>query len=108
MSVEDVALAIEGFAEDKGVAWSNFLDELLSNEVVRTALGWASFKDRQNTEPNSYGYYDSDEEIWFVFKLGERYYRKSGYQDSYDDFEYDGALVEVEPAEVQKITWKVK
>ncbi|AUE23528.1 hypothetical protein SEA_TONIANN_18 [Gordonia phage Toniann] len=53
------------------------------------------------------------DKLWFVFKItdangGERYFRKSGWYQSYSGGEYDGPTVEVEPAEKTITVWNKK
>lgn len=58
-----------------------------------------------NRESDSFGeYYEGDGEISLVFRVGDRYFRKTGYQSSYgEDRSWDGEIVEVFP-ETRTIT----
>ena len=46
------------------------------------------------TESDNSGY---GEKIWIVLKVGDQYFRKSGYTSSYDSESWDGDCREVEP-----------
>lgn len=61
-------------------------------------------------ERDSYGdYNEGDGEIYMVFQVGDRFFRKEGYQSSYgDDRSWDGAVVEVFPREFTSVVYEVK
>lgn len=64
----------------------------------------AEYVDSKGRETDSYGdYIEGDTEIWVIFKVGERYFKKFGYQSSYGGREWDGGCVEVFP-ETKTIT----
>ena len=45
-------------------------------------------------------------ELWVVFKIGDRHFRKQGSYDSWEGGEWDGLLQEVEPFEKTVIDYK--
>jgi hypothetical protein len=45
------------------------------------------------------------EYIDVIFKIGDRYFRKSGTYSSWDSDEWDGPFEEVTPAKVQRTEW---
>lgn len=49
-------------------------------------------------ETDSYGeYMQGDEDVFVIFELNGKFYKKSGYQDSYGGSTWDGPVVEVTP-----------
>lgn len=72
--------------------WHQWEDELSLNEVVEVAdLGSVQVVDRQ---PGREG---GGENIYIVFKVGERFFKKTGYYASYDGSNWDGSFTEVTP-----------
>ena len=46
------------------------------------------------------------EDVWMVFKVGDQYFRTTGYYLSYDGTTWDGATEEVEPFEKTVIDYR--
>lgn len=58
----------------------------------------AEFVEAKGRETDSYGeYYQGDDEIYVIFKVGDRYFKKFGYQSSYGGRTWDGGVIEVFP-----------
>lgn len=68
--------------------------------TLDTAIGEVSFVD---------GYTGSEgggEDVWMVFKVGDQYFRTTGYYASYDGTTWDGGTEEVEPFEKTVIDYR--
>ena len=64
------------------------------NETVQAE--YVSFKDR---DKDSYGdYYQGDDTVYVIFKVGDRFFKKIGYKSSYSEqMTWDGECIEVFP-----------
>ncbi|AXH49314.1 hypothetical protein HWB76_gp087 [Streptomyces phage Blueeyedbeauty] len=52
-------------------------------------------------------YDDGREERTMVVKIGDRYFQKTGYYDSWDSTYWDGSFVEVKPVEKTVISYEI-
>lgn len=71
----------------------------VSAEVVPTSGGVMAKPVHVHNRPtDSFGeYFEGEGEIFVIFKVGDKYYRKNGYESSYGDRTWDGDVVEVHP-----------
>ena len=54
----------------------------------------------------SHGGEGEGDQRWIVFKIGERYFRTTGFYSSWDGTEWYNDLAEVKPVEVKKIEYR--
>lgn len=104
-TVEQFENALEGWSMMKkyyGVFGNiGFFNALWENEDnIQTEFG--SVK-RFSTETD---YDDGREERVIIFGVDGRYFRKTGYYDSWGDIEWDGELIEVKPVEKTFIVYE--
>lgn len=82
---------------------SNEWDRLFQGNNIKVTPEYdsttAEFVEAKHREKDHYGDYIQDEgEIHVIFKVGDRYFKKTGYQSSYgDDRDWDGYVTEVFP-----------
>lgn len=58
-------------------------------------------------ETDSYGdYIEGEGEIFLVFEVDGKFYKKFGYQSSYGGREWDGGVVEVQPVTKTITVWE--
>lgn len=119
-TLDDVNLAVAGFAEGRAAApaWDSFYQYLLNNEAVKLHLGQAIIQQNDGSVAlDSYGDYESGD-VSFVFSIdaapfygsdARRFFKRDGYNNSYDtENRFSGPTTEVEPAKQATITtnWK--
>jgi hypothetical protein len=80
--------------------WQKMFDAGLgtSHKVIPVNLGTdATVVEVKKRETDHYGeYYQGDDEVYIIFQVGDRFFKKTGTMDSYDeDFSWDGPVVEV-------------
>lgn len=97
-----IVKAYEATNDDKdyGNVWESFKWEYTTSLEV-PSFGTVVYE-------NSYGGEGCGDDYWVVVKLNDRYFRVSGYYDSWNGGELDGELEEVIPKEVKKIEWETK
>lgn len=68
----------------------------------------AKFVANKNRERDSFGDYEEggNTEIWVIFEVNGKYYKKFGYQSSYGGREWDGGVVEVTPTTKTITVWE--
>ena len=105
-TAEDLDRAIDAADNDEVVGLRHYGG--IDNEVYLEDL-WREFDSYKWVEIPGFGRlevveYDGGGEghgeyIYLVFKIGDRYFRKTGYYASFDGSNWDGSLEEVEPFE---------
>lgn len=88
VTVAELEAAVEGY---DGGYYDGPWQDLYPNSSVEVGLYTLEYVEKEG------GYEGGGEELWVVFKVGDQYFRKSGYYASYDGSTWDGALEEVEP-----------
>jgi hypothetical protein len=103
-TVDQVRLAVAGIANNSA-SWTYFRSELINKEAVELpGVGYAYLIEDNDAEADSYG--DTCGPVDFVFKVGDRHFRKLGYEDSYNGKEWNGTLEEVEAVPVRRTNWQ--
>lgn len=57
---------------------------------------------------SSFGGEGQGDDLWIVIKIGDQFFKKSGYYNSWDGGAYDGELFEVEPVQVTRTEYQRK
>ncbi len=104
-TLDEVRRAVSGFA-DTSEAWAGFRRALLKDEAVLLhGVGHAQFVEETEAEYDSYDDFINDR-VNFVFKIGDRHFRKHGVQSSYEGVEWSLDLEEVKAMPVPKTIWQ--
>lgn len=90
-TAEDLSEAMLQYSEDQGWRGWNYFAEYLDDqsEVEVGGFGTVVGVEVEN------GHEGHGEEIWMVFRLGDRYFRIDGAYYSFDGSNWDGKLKEV-------------